>query len=45
MLIACVTHGNAVLIPDGNTVISAGDSVIVFTGADHAVSDLNEILL
>lgn len=45
MLIACVTHGNAVLIPDGNTVISAGDSVIVITGADHAVSDLNEILL
>ncbi len=45
MLIACVTHGNSVIIPDGNTVISSGDSVIVITGGDHAVSDLNEILL
>lgn len=45
IIIACVTHGNNVIIPDGNTAIESGDSVIVITGADRAIGDLNEILL
>ena len=45
IIIACVTHGNNVIIPDGNTAIHQGDSVIVITGEGRAIGDLNEILL
>lgn len=44
IIIACVSHGNTVLIPDGNTEINKGDSVIVIT-AGQKIVDLNEILL
>lgn len=43
IIIACVSHGNKVLIPDGNTVINAGDSVIVIT-AERSLYDLAEVL-
>ncbi len=44
VLIACVSHRGSVVMPDGNTVIHPGDSVIVIT-AGQGVSDLDEILL
>ncbi len=43
MLIACVSHGRQVIIPDGNTEIKAGDSVIVIT-AGHVLDCLADIL-
>ena len=43
IIIACVSHGKQVIIPDGNTVINAGDSVIVIT-AEGSLYDLAEIL-
>lgn len=43
IIIACVSQGGKVLIPDGNTAINAGDSVIVIT-ADRTIYDLAEIL-
>ncbi len=42
-LIACVSRGREVIIPDGNTTILPDDSVIVIT-AGHTVSSLAEIL-
>ena len=42
-IIACVSSGRKVIIPDGNTVINPGDSVIVITNAAH--SSLGEILV
>lgn len=44
IIIACVSRHNTVIIPDGNTEISKGDSVIVITAGQRIV-DLNEILL
>jgi len=44
IIIACISRGNTVLIPEGNTEVSKGDSVIVIT-AGQRISDLNEILL
>lgn len=41
-IIACVSSGKKVIIPDGNTVINAGDSVIVIT--TNTLSSLGEIL-
>ena len=41
-IIACVSSGKKVLIPDGNTVINPGDSVIVIT--TNTLSTLSEIL-
>ena len=43
ILIACVSRGRQVIIPDGNTEILAGDSVIVIT-AGHRVDSLSDIL-
>ena len=43
IIIACVSHAKEIIIPDGNTVIRAGDSVIVIT-AGRTVYDLSEIL-
>lgn len=42
-IVACVSHNKEVIIPDGNTVIRAGDSVIVIT-AGNTLSSLSEIL-
>ena len=42
-LIACVSRGREVIIPDGNTVILEGDSVIIIT-AGHSVASLAEIM-
>lgn len=44
VIIACVSRQNTVIIPDGNTVINKGDSVIVIT-AGQAILDLNDILM
>lgn len=43
IIIACVSHQKEVLIPDGNTVINSGDSVIVIT-AGTPLTSLSEIL-
>ena len=43
ILIACVSRGRQVIIPDGNTEILSGDSVIVIT-AGHRVDSLSDIL-
>ena len=43
VIIACVSRGKNVIIPDGNTVVEKGDSVIVIT-AGQTVYDLKEIL-
>ena len=43
ILIACVSRGRQVIIPDGNTEILQGDSVIVIT-AGHRVDSLGDIL-
>lgn len=44
VLIACVGRKGSVIIPDGNTVLEANDSVIVIT-AGEGISNLNEIVL
>ncbi|MBO5852417.1 MAG: Trk system potassium transporter TrkA [Clostridia bacterium] len=41
-IIACVSSGKKVIIPDGNTVINPGDSVIVISNTAH--SSLDEII-
>lgn len=41
-IIACVSSGKKVIIPDGNTVINPGDSVIVIT--KNTLSSLGEIV-
>ncbi len=43
LIIACVSRGRSVIIPNGDTEISAGDSVIVIT-ADRKISSLADIL-
>lgn len=43
IIIACVSRQNTVIIPDGNTEINTGDSVIVITAGQRIV-DLNDIL-
>ncbi len=43
ILIACVSRGRQVIIPDGNTAILSGDSVIVITSG-HRIDSLNAIL-
>lgn len=43
IIIACVSRHNTVIIPDGNTEINKGDSVIIITAGQRIV-DLNEIL-
>ena len=43
IIIACVSRQNTVIIPDGNTEINSGDSVIVITAGQRIV-DLNDIL-
>ncbi len=43
IIIACVSHHNTVIIPDGNTEINSGDSVILIT-AGQTIVDLNDIL-
>ena len=44
VIIACVSRKGTVIIPDGNTTVEAGDSVIVIT-AGQGISDLDEIVL
>jgi trk system potassium uptake protein TrkA len=43
IIIACISHQKEVIIPDGNTVINKGDSVIVIT-AGTPLTSLTEIL-
>lgn len=42
-IIACVSSGKKVIIPDGNTVINPGDSVIIIT-SEATISSLNDAL-
>lgn len=43
IIIACVSRGREVIIPDGSTTIESGDSVIVIT-AGRTLTSLDEIL-
>ena len=43
VIVACVSRHKEVIIPDGNTVIKDGDSVIVITSGTP-LTDLSEIL-
>jgi len=43
ILIACITRGNDIITPGGNTVIMQGDSVIVIT-TNTGLDDLTDIL-
>lgn len=42
ILLAVIAHGNALTIPEGNSVLSSGDSVIVIAEGG-AIRDLNDI--
>lgn len=42
-LVACITHLGHTIIPKGDSSFTAGDTVIVVTTCEKAVTDLNEI--
>lgn len=44
IIVACISRGGAVIIPDGSTVVQPGDDVIVIT-TGRQVFDLNDILV
>ncbi len=43
MLVACITHQGHTIIPKGDSTFTAGDTVIVVTAREEAISDLDEI--
>ncbi len=43
ILITCINRGNQIILPRGSDCLREGDSVIIVTTADHAISDLNDI--
>lgn len=43
VLVACIAHGPTVEIPDGDSVISEGDTVIVVTDGSRVIGQLNDI--
>lgn len=43
MLVACITHEGQTIIPKGDSRFTAGDTVIVVTAGDRAISELNDI--
>lgn len=43
VLIVCITHGARLEIPNGDSSFKRGDSVIVVTGADRVIYQLNDI--
>ena len=42
VLIAVIIHQNRIVIPEGTSVISAGDTVIIIS-RDHVILDVNDI--
>ena len=44
VLIACIYHHNTVIIPHGNEKIQNGDRVLVITGSERILMDLNDII-
>ena len=43
VLIVCISHNGKTVIPDGDSVFLPGDTVIVVTGANHVLLELNDI--
>jgi trk system potassium uptake protein TrkA len=43
VLIVCITHGAQLEIPNGDSSFQKGDTVIVVTGADRVIYQLNDI--
>ncbi|MBQ2118245.1 MAG: Trk system potassium transporter TrkA [Clostridia bacterium] len=43
VLIACITHGSRTEIPDGSSVFSPGDTVVVVTNRNSTILTLNDI--
>lgn len=43
VLIACITHGSQLEIPNGDSSFREGDTMIVVTGADRVIYQLNDI--
>lgn len=42
-LIACITHNNETVIPDGNSVFRKGDTVILVTDARNTITKFNDV--
>lgn len=43
ILIVCITHNGIIEIPNGNSTFRKGDSVVVVTGRDDVILQLNDI--
>ena len=43
VLIVCITHGSQLEIPNGDSSVREGDTMIVVTGADRVIYQLNDI--
>lgn len=43
VLVVCITHGSATVIPDGNSCFNIGDTVIVVSGNKQVLYSLNDI--
>lgn len=43
VLIVCITHGSQLEIPNGDSSFREGDTMIVVTGADRVIYQLNDI--
>ena len=45
VLITCITHGRVTIIPNGDSCINVGDTVIVVVAGDKIIEQLNDIFL
>ena len=43
ILVSCITHAGRTIIPRGDSSFAAGDTVIVVTAGQEAISDINDI--
>ena len=43
ILIACINRMGRIIVPSGDDVLQAGDTVVVITGTDRVILDLNDI--
>ena len=43
ILVSCITHEGKTILPKGDSRFYPGDTVIVVTAGDHAISDLDDI--
>ncbi len=43
ILLACIIHGNTLIVPTGKDLISLGDTVIVVSSAEQHIHSLNDI--